>query len=81
MSCTVCNGMGRCPVCSLEPDWKKCDACNGTGERYFHDTSDGLKEVGREDFLMLPDDQRYMDQCEICLGCGVVYFHDDIEMF
>lgn len=29
MSCSVCNGLPGCPVCSDEPSW--CYECEGTG--------------------------------------------------
>lgn len=88
--CKVCNGRPGCPVCSPEPNYMKCEACNGTGyiwDRYDIDENT-VTEVAEEEFNNLPTEAealekglRYCkgvkDVCMICNGIGEVEYEDD----
>ena len=70
--CTVCNGIGHCPVCSPEPEPEVCEKCEGTGYLFFYEnpTSQEIIEVSKYEYERLPQADCFKEQCDACDGEG-----------
>lgn len=74
MACSICHGIPGCPCCSEEPTTIPCSECNGEGFIYYNEN--GFR-VAREDFDLLPIDNRDLEMCPVCEGEGVINYEYD----
>lgn len=70
--CTVCNGIGHCPVCSEDPEPEVCERCEGLGYLYFYEdpASNEVVEVSKYEYERLPQANCFKEKCEECDGDG-----------
>lgn len=74
MSCAVCEGRPRCPVCGPEPRMMTCPECGGAGYTYYDGEGN---EITKAAYNQLPAKCREKVPCDLCEGAGEI--EDDNE--